>query len=87
MISAIRLTPRDAFGPASWRVGLQATGAGVAAGAVILLGLALKAPWIPVGIAGGITYVALVLYLGLVPEDVLDAVRSALTGHASTEMV
>ena len=87
MISAIRLTPRDAFGPASWRVGLQATGAGVAAGAVILLGLALKAPWIPVGIAGGITYVALVLYLGLVPEDVLYAVRSALTGHASTEMV
>src|SRR5438094_522185 len=52
MTSAIRFTPRDAFGPASWQVGLQATGAGLATGSVILLGLALGAPWIPAAIAG-----------------------------------
>src|SRR5204862_1853332 len=71
MICAIRLLPRDAFAPASWRVAFQAAGTGAVAGGVILLGLALRAPWIPAAIAGGVTYVVLVLHLGLVPEDVL----------------
>jgi len=87
MTCAIRVAPPDALGTGPWRVAFQATGAGMAAGGVILLGLALGGPWIPVGIAGGVTYLALVLRLGLVPADVLDAARRSLTGRASTEMV
>jgi hypothetical protein len=50
--------------------------ASAATAAVIVLGLALDAPWVLAGIAGAVAYLVLILYFGLVPEDVRGPVRA-----------
>ena len=73
---ALRLVPRGALGWAFAGVTLRLLMAGAATAAVIVLGLALDAPWVLAGIAGAVAYMVLILYFGLVPEDVRGPVRA-----------
>jgi hypothetical protein len=73
---ALRLVPRGALGWAFAGVTLRLLMASAATAAVIVLGLALDAPWVLAGIAGAVAYLVLILYFGLVPEDVRGPVRA-----------
>jgi O-antigen/teichoic acid export membrane protein len=73
---ALRLVPHGALGWASAGAMLRLLMAGAATAAAILLGLAVHAPWVLAGVAGAVVYLVLVLYFGLVPEDVRSRVRT-----------
>jgi O-antigen/teichoic acid export membrane protein len=73
---ALRLVPHGALGWASAGVMLRLLMAGAATAAAIRLGLAVHAPWVLAGVAGAVVYLVLVLYFGLVPEDVRSRVRT-----------
>jgi O-antigen/teichoic acid export membrane protein len=85
---ALHLLPRGTFSRASARVALRAAAAGGLSGAILCLGLLLGLPWIGVALAGLLVYTAIVLRLGLVPDEILRSARGLLVwGAAPTEVV
>jgi hypothetical protein len=55
---------------------------------VLCLGLLLGLPWIAVAVGGLLVYAAIVLWLGLVPDEILRSARRLLaSGPASAEVV
>jgi O-antigen/teichoic acid export membrane protein len=69
MMWALRLFPAGTLGRESARVAAQAAGAGLVMGMLIVLGRAVDVPWVLAGAAGGLAYLALVLWLGLLPPE------------------
>jgi O-antigen/teichoic acid export membrane protein len=85
---ALRLLPRGTLSRASARVAARAAAAGGVAAGLLCLGLLFALPWIVVALAGLAVYAAIVLRLGLVPDEILRSARGLLTwGNASTEVV
>jgi Na+-driven multidrug efflux pump len=85
---ALRLLPRGTFSRISTRVALRAAAAGGLSGGILCLGLLLGLPWMGVALVGLLVYAAIVLRLGLVPDEILRSARGLLVwGAAPTEVV
>jgi O-antigen/teichoic acid export membrane protein len=85
---ALHLLPSGTFSRASTRVALRAATAGGVSAGGLGLGLLLGLPWIAVALGALLIYAAIVLWLGLVPDEILRSARRLLAwGPASAEVV
>jgi O-antigen/teichoic acid export membrane protein len=86
-LGALAMVPRGALGRASLRAVLPLALAAALMAAVTAAALALGAPWVLAGAAGGLAYLGIALRLGLVPGEVLSRVRSPASWRAPREVV
>ncbi len=78
MASALRALPSATFGIESARVATRAIALGVLLGAALLVGRMLGVPWLLAGAAGGVGYMAAVVWLRILPSDVVLWARDVI---------